>query len=243
MPCWTEVLAIVLNTAPRFTCHIQKNSKAKPLDFNPNSPAGQWIKKNPNDFHAVQLGWLDSYEKKGGLGFSSAQFNILYAYSFILREGSIDQIKPQELWRSYRNLQFKGFLPSGADVITQWVGGVGVFEQDPLSVETLTSSFPDLYCLVLRTGEYFQTYDYLKNFQLSDVSELKQIARQGVQAIKQKEESAFVEAINDYRKALQKKQYTAKKSQDILEKLQNSKVIRAYKACGAMGAETLIVFL
>lgn len=234
--------AIILNTAPRFTCHIQKNSRAEPLDFNPNSPAGQWIKKNPNDFHAVQLEWLNSYERKGGLGFSSAQFNILYAYSFILREGSIDQIKPQELWRSYRSLQFEGFLPSGADVITQWVGGVSVFEQVPLSVETLTSSFPDLHCFVLRTGEYFQTYEYLKHFELSDVSELKQISYQGVQAIKQKDEPAFVEAINDYRKALQKKQYTAKKSQEILDKFQNSKVIRAYKACGAMGAETLIVF-
>ena len=179
----------------------------------------------------------------GGLGFSSAQFNILYAYSFILREGSIDQIKPQDIWRSYRQLKFDGFLPSGADVITQWVGGVSVFEQDPLlSVETLTSSLPELHCLILRTGEYFETHKYLKNFKLSDVSDLKKISQEGVQAIKKRDEPAFISAVNNYRKGLLNKNYITAKSQEILNKFTNIKAIQACKACGAMGAETLIVF-
>ena len=199
-------------------------------------------RKNPQDFQSAQLDWFDSYKNKGGLGFSSAQFNILYAYSFILREGNIDQIKPQEIWRSYRHLQFEGFLPSGADVITQWVGGVSVFEQDPLSVETLTSSLPELSCSVFRTGEYFETHKYLKKLKLRDVSDLKKIAQQGVQAIKQKDEPAFIEAINDYRKALLAENYVTPKSQEILDKLLKIKAIKACKACGAMGAETLIVF-
>ena len=234
--------AVVLNTAPRFVCHIQKNSKPNSLNLAENSPAGQWVKKNLNDFQNVQIEWLNSHKNQRGLGFSSAQFNVLYAYSFILREGSIDQINPQEIWRSYRNLQFEGFIPSGADVITQWVGGVSVFEQNPLSVETLTSSFPDLHCLVLGTGECFETYKYLKTLKLSDVSDLKEISRQGVQAIKQRDEFAFIESINNYRKALQRKNYISKKSQGILDQFKNSKVIKAYKSCGAMGAETLIVF-
>lgn len=233
--------AIVLNTAPRFVCRIQKNSKTSGLDMPENSPAGQWIRKNPQDFQSIQLNWFNNYNK-GGLGFSSAQFNILYAYSFILKEGGIDQINPQEIWRSYLNLKFEGFLPSGADVITQWVGGVCVFEQNPLSVETLTSSLPDLHCFVLRTGEYFETHKYLKNFKFSDVSDLKKISQQGVQAIKQRDEASFIEAVNDYRKGLQAKSYITPKSQEILNKLINIKVIKACKSCGAMGAETLIVF-
>ena len=233
--------AIVLNTAPRFACRIQKTSKANLLDLAENSPAGQWVRKNPHDFQNTLLEWSNPYKKKGGLGFSSAQFNILYAYSFILREGIINQIKPQDIWRSYRSLQFEGFLPSGADVITQWVGGVSVFEQDPLSVETLTSSFPDLHCLVLQTGDHFETYKYLKNFQLSDVSYLKKISQQGVQAIKKRDEIAFIEAINDYRKALQEKNYITTKSRETINKLLKIKAIQACKGCGAMGAETLIV--
>ncbi|MCZ0932152.1 MAG: hypothetical protein OXJ52_03255 [Oligoflexia bacterium] len=234
--------AIVLNTSPRFVCRIQKNSTAGKIHLAENSPAGQWIKKHPQDFHSIQLEWINNYENKGGLGFSSAQFNILYAYSFILREGHIDQINPKEIWRSYRNLKFDGFVPSGADIITQWVGGVTVFEQSPLSIETLTSSLPGLDCLVLRTGDYFETYKYLKNFKLKDVSDLKKIAQLAVTAMKQKEETAFVSAINDYRKALKRKNYITAKSEEILSRLEKVKAIKALKACGAMGAETLIVF-
>ena len=234
--------AIVLNTAPRFVCRLQKSSKNSSLDLAENSPAGQWIRKNPNDFQGVQMDWSHSYRSRGGLGFSSAQFNILYAYSFILREGSIDQINPQEIWRSYQSLSFEGFLPSGADVITQWVGGVCVFEQEPLSVETLTSSLPELDCLVLRTGEYFETHKYLKNFKIGSVSDLKKISKQGVLAIKQKDELAFLEAVNDYRRGLRAKNYVTAKCQEILDQLLKTKAIKACKGCGAMGAETLIVF-
>lgn len=207
-----------------------------------NSPSGQWVKKNPQDFQSVQLEWIDDYHKKSGLGFSSAQFNILYAYTFILRQGNIDQIKPQEVWRSYRSLKFDGFLPSGADIITQWVGGVTVFEQNPLHVETLISHLPDLECMILRTGDSFPTYKYLKSLKIKDVSDLKKIAQLAVSAIKQRQEEAFLSAVNDYRIALQKQGYTTGKSIEILDRLKKVKAIKALKACGAMGAETLIVF-
>ena len=234
--------AVVLNTSPRFVCRIQKNSALGKLNLAENSPAGQWVKKHPQDFQSVQLDWINDYEGQGGLGFSSAQFNILYAYSFILREGHIDQITPQEIWRSYRSLKFDGFIPSGADIITQWVGGVTVFEQSPLSIETLTASLPDLDCLVLRTGDYFETHKYLKNFKLGDVSDLKKIAELAVSAMKQKEETAFISAINDYRTVLKRKNYITAKSEEILNRLEKIKAIKALKACGAMGAETLIIF-
>ena len=234
--------AIVFNTSPRFVCRIKKNSKPSSIPLSENSPAGQWIKKNPQDFQSVQLEWINNYQNKSGLGFSSAQFNILYAYSLILRQGHIDHIKPQEVWRNYKSLKFEGFLPSGADIITQWVGGVTVFEQNPLYVETLISHLPDLECMVLRTGDSFPTYKYLKSFQIEDVSDLKKIAAMAVSAIKQREEEAFLSAVNDYRAALQKKGYTTAKSIEILDRLKNIKSIKAVKACGAMGAETLIVF-
>ena len=234
--------AIVLNTSPRFTCRIQKNSSIDQINLSENSPAGQWVKKHPQDFQSVHLEWLDDYSVRGGLGFSSAQFNILYAYSFILREGHIDHIAPQEVWRSYRKLNFEGFIPSGADIITQWVGGVTIFEQSPLSIESLTSSLPDLDCMILRTGDYFETYKYLKSFQPEDMSELKKIAEIAVTAMKQRDENAFISAINDYRKSLKRKNYITDKSDKILNRLEKTKEIKALKACGAMGAETIIVF-
>lgn len=235
--------AVILNTNPRFICQIKKTNKPSKIDVPTASPAGQWIKKKPQDFHCVQMEWLhESKLIESGFGFSSAQFNIVYAYSFILREGHIDHLKPQEIWRSYRSLEFEGFRPSGADIITQWVGGLSVFEQDPLHVETLTSYFPDLECLILKTGESFATYDYLKSFQMTDLSDLKTIAYSAVTAIKQKRLEQFIANINDYRETLVKKGYVTKKSLEILKKIEKIESIKAFKTCGAMGAETLIVF-
>ena len=235
--------AILLNTSPRFTCQIKKTAQPCSIDISNKSPAGQWIKKNPQDFHCVQIEWTHSAKEiENGLGFSSAQFNIVYAYSFILREGHIDHLKPQEIWRSYRSLDFDGFKPSGADIITQWIGGLSVFEQNPLHVETLTSYFPDLECLILKTGESFATYKYLKNFKMTDMSDLKKIAQSAVTAIKQKKQDQFVSNINHYREILIKKHYVTQKSQTILKEIEKIKAIKAFKTCGAMGAETLIVF-
>ena len=256
--------AIILNTEPRFVCHLKKITKPQAYNIPVESPAGQWIQKNPQDFHCVSMEWshearknhnkLDSSSKQSlshdssakkiqsGLGFSSAQFNILYAYSFILREGHIDHLKPQELWRNYRNLRFDGFQPSGADIITQWVGGLSVFEQDPLHVETLTSYFPDLECLILKAGEPLKTHEYLKNFKMSDMSQLKQIAKSAVTSMKQKNREEFVSNINEYRKALEEKGYITETSKNILKKIEKIKTIEAFKACGTMGAETILVF-
>ncbi|MBC6416045.1 MAG: hypothetical protein GDA46_06635 [Bdellovibrionales bacterium] len=234
--------AIVLNTSPRFVFRIKKQSKAKFIDFHENSPAGQWIRKNPQDFQSVQIESVKNSLFQGGLGFSSAQFNTVYAYSFILRQGHIDHIKPQDVWKSYRNLCFEGFKPSGADITTQWIGGVGIFEQDPFHVESLTFYFPELECLVLSTGESFPTYDYLKNFQTSDVSQLKEISEWTVNAMKKKDKDQFISGINNYRKALIKKNYVTEKSKDILRRLEKIKALQAFKSCGAMGAETLVIF-
>ena len=235
--------AIILNTKPRFICQIKKNHKTSLIDIPKQSPAGQWIKKNPHDFHCVQIEWThESHLLKNGLGFSSAQFNIVYAYSFILREGHINHLKPKEIWRSYRSLNFDGFKPSGADIITQWVGGLGIFEQDPLHVETLTSYFPDLECLILKTGESFDTHEYLKNFKMTDLSDLKKISQSAVSSIKEKKQDQFISNINEYRISLKKKDYIIKKSKSILKEIEKIKAIKAFKTCGAMGAETLIVF-
>ena len=241
--------AIILNTKPRFTCQFKKNHKSNSIDIPSaigipsESPAGQWIKKNPHDFHCVQMEWTHDPKLLGnGLGFSSAQFNIVYAYSFILRDGHIDHLKPQEIWRSYRNLSFDGFKPSGADIITQWVGGLSIFEQNPLHVETLTSYLPDLECLVLKTGESFDTHKYLKEFEITDLSDLKQIAQSAITAIKQKKQDPFISAINEYRKTLINKGYVTTKSKELLKEIAKIKAIQAFKTCGAMGAETLVAF-
>ena len=233
--------AILFNTAPRFKCHISKGVKKSSIDFSKKSPASQWVKKNPVEFSDVSLEWTDPFNGNGGLGFSAAQFNILYAYSCFLRGDSIEKIQPQKLWRNYREMKFEGWLPSGADVISQWVGGVCVFEQTPLSVESLTATFPEISFFVLKTGDQLNTHEYLKTLNLPDVSDLKQIAQRGVDSMKSKKEDVFIDSIKEYGKALAEKNFITDKTKQILKKLSSIKEIRACKGCGAMGAETIIL--
>ena len=190
----------------------------------------------------MELLWHNPYGEKGGLGFSSAQFNILYAYKHIMEQDSLDDVKPFDIWRSFRSLKFEGCMPSGADVIGQWIGGLGIFEQDPLSVETLSFHLPDLEILVLRAGKNFYTYSYLRELKLKDLTKLKAIAHEACEALKDKKEERFLQAINSYRDELINLEYVADKSLKLLEKLKNLPEVKACKSCGAMGSETLIVF-
>ncbi len=233
--------AILFNTSPRFKCRISKSTKNFNIDLSKKSPANQWVEKNPFEFSGASLEWTDPFNGSRGLGFSSAQFNILYAYSCFVRGDSIEKIQPQKLWRTYREMKFEGWLPSGADVISQWVGGVCVFEQDPLSVESLTATLPEIGFFVLKTGERLETHKYLKTLSLPDVSDLKKIAQKGVDGMKSKKESEFIDSVQEYGEALQEKNFVTDKTKKILKKLSGIKEIKACKGCGAMGAETIIL--
>ena len=159
-----------------------------------------------------------------------------------MEKNSLKDVKPLDIWRSFRSLKFEGCMPSGADVIGQWIGGLGIFEQDPLSVETLSFHLPDLEILVLRSGKNFYTYSYLRDLKLKDLTELKKIAHEAAEALKEKVEDKFLKAINAYREELLRLGYVAEKSKELLNKIKDLPEVKACKSCGAMGSETLIIF-
>ena len=288
--------AILVNTAPRFSCNISK--KNKNFHFAKQSPASQWVQTHPEDFKNVSLDWIDPYNGEGGLGFSSAQFNIVYAYSFLCnnlvqskqiakilsdsdsehasqrrtqidsdsdqalqRRTQIDsdsdqalqrrtQIKkkelkdcePKDLWNTYRDLSYEGVLPSGADTISQWLGGVCIFKQDPFSVKSVTFPFSDLEFSIFRTGKNLKTHLHLRKLDLPSVEDLKEITYIGLEALKNKQEDLFLKSINEYRHALDHKGLTSDYTLKLLKELSGVKEILALKGCGAMGTDMIIVF-
>lgn len=235
--------AVLINTAPRFRCIFSKNSKETELPFFPKkSPVSQWVLSHRKEFKGLSLKWKDPYKGRGGLGFSSAQFNMLYGYSLILQGVSLDRISPQKLWRVYREMEFEGWIPSGADVVSQWVGGVCLFQQNPLRVRSLILPLPSIECLIVRTGERLNTYEHLKDLKLKDVSNLKELAQEGVRALESGNEMNFLKIVNEYGLALSHQGLVTKKTKDILQELKNFKEIEALKGCGAMGAEIIILF-
>ena len=235
--------AILINSAPRFFCRISKVSQGTaPPNFPQKSPVGQWVQKNQETFRNISLEWRDPYGGKGGLGFSSAQFNILYAYSFLRKNQSLDQVKPLTLWKTYRSLQFEGQPPSGADILSQWIGGVCLFEQKPLTVQSITSSLPELDCVMIHTGVRVKTHEHLKKLKISKLSPLIDLARAGVEAMEKGLEKDFIKIVNDYGEALNLMGWTLPSVQKIVRELKSFPEIRAIKGCGALSAEVIILF-
>ena len=235
--------AILINSAPRFACRISENSKSSSVfDFPEKSPVGQWFKENQETFRNVSLEWLDPYKGKGGLGFSSAQFNILYAYSFLRKYGSLDQVKPLALWKTYCSLEFEGQPPSGADILSQWIGGVCLFEQDPLTVQSITSSLPELDCVMIHTGVRIKTHEHLKQLKLPKLSELTSLARVGVEAMEQGREEDFIQIVNEYGEVLNRMGLTLPHVQKTVRELKSLPETQAAKGCGALSAEVIILF-
>ena len=235
-------VAILANTAPRFSCLMYKKSDIKSEYFSENHTINQWISKYSKEFQGMCLEWKDPYDSKGGLGFSSAQFNILYYYSLICRKTTIEQIQLKDLLETYHQIQFEGVVPSGADIISQWVGGICLFEQDPFLVQSIVFPFSELDFAIIRIGEHLQTHQHLKTLKLPKVEDLKNIAKSGLKAIENNEDDIFLECINEYGKTLQSKKLVAEKTLKYLEELKECKEILALKGCGAMGAEIIILF-
>ena len=208
-----------------------------------DSPAGRWLSHHKEVFRDLSLKWTDPFCGRGGLGFSSAQFVILYACRSLLRRGFLT-VHPQEVWRAYRKAArpSSGLRPSGADIVSQWTGGLCLFQQNPLRIRSFTLPLPLIECLIVRAGGPFPTHGHLKSLKQSNVSLFKEIAEGGVSALEAGDETVFLQAVNEYRKALDKENRTAEHTKTLLKEFAGLEEVKALKGCGAMGAETVILF-
>ena len=234
--------AILINTGPRFSCRILKTTKASSFLFPEKSSIHQWIQKHPDIFKNLSLEWSDPYGGVGGLGFSSAQFNILYAYTCLLKSQSLEKVKLETLWRDYRNTEFEGQKPSGTDILSQWAGGVCLIKQDPIMVQSITSPFEGFNCVMIHTGLRMKTHEHLKDLKFSDNSDLKVLADQGVSALENKKDEDFIRIVNEYGKALDSMGFVLPEVRKTVEELRQIPEVLAVKGCGAMSAEVIIVF-
>ena len=257
---------------------IKPKPKPKPnttASFHPGSPAGQWLKLHPQIEQSYDIKFYDPYFGKGGFGFSSAQFNLVYLLhkllTFFYRE---DQKKKREnshfslhtsfspgskkeeekilfpqievdllqMWKSYRNLSFTGQTPSGADVISQWVGNICLFESHSFKVRSVRWPFTDLDFFLIRTGIRLDTWEHLniisgkKNYNFFDLT------KQAIVCMDKKDKKGFVSIVNDYAVCLEKQGLVHEKTLMLLSRIKKIKSIIAAKGCGAMGAEVVVVF-
>ncbi len=260
--------AILVNTKPHFKFFVTERKKlfkgAKQIDkkelFHPQSPAGQWLKKQAHLELCYDIEYQDPYLGKGGFGSSSAQFNFVYWLCDFLnrksanlsREGVKKELALREftreeevfkLWNAYRSLDFKGQKPSGADVVSQWLGGVCVFCTSPFSARSIKWPFLDLDFFLIRTGTTFNTYEHLQNLSMGKkFSNLCDIAQQARDSINKVDRPGFISALKEYSHRLKERGLIDKKTLGHLSFIKSLKEVIIAKGCGAMGAEVIAVF-
>ncbi|MDE0150885.1 MAG: hypothetical protein OXK80_00090 [Bdellovibrionales bacterium] len=132
-------------------------------------------------------------------------------------------------------------IPSGADIVSQWLGKVCIFSK-PSIAESMDWPFRDLSFALIRTGENLQTWKHLENLKQKNFSQLKEISFVALEALRSSSESLFVQSIQDYRKALEEESLIHPSTTKILQELDSHPEILAAKGCGAMGAEVISVF-
>lgn len=131
--------------------------------------------------------------------------------------------------------------PSGADLVSQWLGKVCIFSKPSLA-ESIDWPFKDLSFALIQTGENLKTWKHLENLKQKDFSKLKEISLKALEAVRSSSESLFLQSIQNYQKALEEQELTHPSTKKILQKLDSHPEVLAVKGCGAMGAEVIAVF-
>lgn len=236
--------ALLLSTKPRFAFSATTRGKAYSKIFHPKSPAGKFIKHNEDLLSGLDLQFNDPYEGGGGFGASSAQFALSYVLCEALRstEG-LQSIKLQDLWTSYRALFLtsSGRAPSGADVISQVIGGVTYFKESPWKCQSLQWPFENLDFFIIRTGFKVETHNHLKEISDMSFESLGVIFEKAFEAFKSQNQDVFLDSVNEYQEELFSRELTLEDSKELIEALRSTDCIKAVKGCGAMGADTVLL--
>lgn len=233
--------ALLLATEPRFKLAVSGRAKNtfQVEGIHPESPAGKMLAQDTfyKQFH---FQFIDPYHGLGGFGASSAQFVMLYALKKHLESEPINMSDMLKVYEKF-SWDSSGLPPSGLDLITQLQGQICYYAKNKDTLKSFAWPSPDLgYCLI-HTGRKLATHDHLKEPPNFDAEALSAIVQSGLASLESDNSQGFIEAINQYRQALQSQHLIAEHTQVILKQLGECADILAYKGCGALGADVIIV--
>lgn len=233
--------ALVAMTSPRFEMKLEPGTGVVE-GIHPKSPAGEFLAHHSDFKNKYNFTFQDPY-KIGGFGASTAQFLAVY------RAWQPDGMEGRTLLKSYRECAWKGkgFSPSGADVMGQFMGGLSFFDSRTLQMRKAEWAFPNLKFTLISTGQKLATHTHLLDLPGFEEAKLRQAfvkIEKGLMGTESpaEREALFIEGIRDYALALQEQKLTTEHSLEILTELNRIAGVKAVKACGAMGADVIAIF-
>ncbi len=244
--------ALVAAVGPRFKAQTRPAHGAE-IEWPSGSPVSRYLKwAQAKGDPEVLFDFLDPFEGAGGFGASTAQFAL--AYQLGCRENLAGIASWYDVWRLYRELMSsEAVLPSGADLVAQWEGGVVFFDPSRLTCENFGKSFDWSHLLVFsathQPGRKVPTHEHLR--QLSSegfpqsrqklVAELERLLRQGVQSVRENDSVGLGQVMTAYALELQQAGWEVKATTEDRLALSDHPCVLGVKGTGALQSDALIV--
>ncbi|MEO5969245.1 MAG: hypothetical protein ABIQ95_04910 [Bdellovibrionia bacterium] len=255
----TGLPALVAAIPPRFQLRVGKSRSAE----HPKSPIGrlkEWAEKE--HWPELSFNFLDPYKGTGGFGASTAQFALAYrAYMEAIKSaGSGGELAEPLNWKSplalYRQLMSdESLVPSGADLVAQWEGGIVHFNPKALSCSDLSTGF-DWSCLLVFSATRLQgrkvpTHEHLERLSKQGfpngaselLKSLAQITDEGFSAIRGNDPVKFGKALDAYADTLHRADLEVTGAFEDRMALRQLPGVLGVKGAGALLSDALIIVM
>jgi mevalonate kinase len=148
--------------------------------FHPQSPAGRLLEwassRGVPVLSELRFQFQDPHGGAGGFGASTAQFALLYSVLAERMDLPANALAARALYRDLMSTGNIGLLPSGADLVAQWSGGVVSF--DP-AAGTVRPSWGDrdwgdllVFSAAAQVGRKVATHDHLRTLKDGELAGL-----------------------------------------------------------------------
>ncbi len=221
-----------LGTSPSFS--IVPNANGNP--FHPESPAGRYLHKKSIENFAHDF--INPYGV-GGFGASTAEF----IFSYYANPNAVKKLS--DIFENYLGLytDHKEQKPSGADLITQLIGGISHIDLSTAvpKFEKLSWGFNDLEFLLFSTGLKVKTHEHLAGLDRHLCADLVKPSHDVIEAYKTNDGQTFTEALSTWSDKLEHMGLTAKPVVALKQLLQQQIPGILVKPCGALGADVIVI--
>lgn len=221
-----------LGTSPSFS--IIPNANGNP--FHPESPAGRYLHKKSIENFAHDF--INPYGV-GGFGASTAEF----IFSYYANPNAVKKIS--DVFENYLGLyaDHKEQKPSGADLITQLIGGISHIDLSTSvpKFEKLSWDFSDLEFLLFSTGLKVKTHEHLAELDRRICDDLVKPSLEVIDAFKTNDGQTFTESLSAWSKKLEHLGLTAKPVVELKQLLEQRIPDILVKPCGALGADVIAI--
>ena len=236
---------LLLNTEPRFEGKIDPDGNGECVGIHPKSPAGVWVRAHRDDFANINFEFVDPHEGRGGFGASGAQFLFVWAWSHLQNNRNLQQalaVDPRNVLSDFLSFfSDQANPPSGADVVSQTVGGVLNLNMRPFSTQKYEWPFAELDFLVVPTGVKLPTHNHLKTLNDQGLKRLRDLSATVVESFKRKAAMEFISNLQNFADELSSQGKVADHTMNLLQDLRTQDGVKVVKGCGAMGSDVVLV--